>query len=255
MSKKTVDQVQVKTFQPTDPYSALFQAPVVEVPEGQWSIVLKTLELQPTVQQFLGTCPQTLIQQHQKTTALAIDKNLPIRFLGYSPIFTGTRVYRGQGCDWALMNLTSDPLFYANGEKLIIPAAAAADIKTTVKAGINFDAMFIAHEIPIGSVKPGESVPLELIAPPPPPQVKQRLEKLEATAETFWQGIGSALKGLVAVGTTAAFLPAAGVLSLAIVDPVLFGVYIDHSWTFNGQPVGMWYYVTHWYWPTEEEKK
>ncbi|NMC77989.1 MAG: hypothetical protein GYA59_01400 [Chloroflexi bacterium] len=250
MSKETVEQM--KAFQPTDLPSALFQAPVVEVPEGQWPIVLKTLELQPTIQQFLGTCPYTLIQQHQKITALATDKNLPIRFLGYSPIFTGTRVYRGQGCDWALMNLTSDPLFYANGEKLIIPAAAAADIKTTVKAGINFDAMFIAHEIPSGSVKPGESVPLELIAPPPPPQVKQRLEKLDTAAGTFWQGVGSAIGSILSMGAATATTFA---LPLAIVDPVLFGVYLDQSWLFQGQPIGMWYYVTHWYWPAEEGSK
>jgi len=250
MSKETVEQM--RTFQPTDLPSALFQAPVVEVPEGQWSTVLKTLKLQPTVQQFLGTCPHTLIQQHQRTTALATDKNLPIRFLGYSPIFTGTRVYRGQGCDWALMNLTSDPLFYANGEKLIIPAAAATDIKTAVKAGINFDAMFIAHEIPSGSVKPGESVPLELIAPPPPPQVKQRLEKLDAAAETFWQGVVSAIGGILGAAAATA---SAVAFPLALVDPVLFGVYVNDSWIFNGKPFGMWYYVTHWYWPVGEDKK
>lgn len=250
MSKETVEQT--RTFQPTDLPSALFQAPVVEVSEGQWPIVLKTLQLQPTIQGFLDICPQTLVQRHYQAVNLTTEKHLPVRFLGYSPVFTGTRVYRGQGCDWALMNLTNDPLFYSNGDRLIIPSDAAEDIKTILKAGINFDAMFIAHEIPIGSVKPGESVPLELIAPPPPPQVKQRLEKLDTSAGTFWQGVGSAIGSIFSIGAVTA---SAFVLPLAIVDPVLFGVYLDKSWLFQGQPIGMWYYVTHWYWPAEEVSK
>ena len=33
----------------------------------------------------------------------------------------------------------------------------------------------------------------------------------------------------------------------------IFGVQFDNNWTVNNQPIGLWYYLTHWYWPAVEK--
>ncbi|MFZ5819858.1 MAG: hypothetical protein ACOYYJ_08145, partial [Chloroflexota bacterium] len=95
-------ETEVKNFTPMDSYSALFQAPVVEVSEAQWLVVLKTLEIQPSSNLLPQVAQNPLYKRFHETRTLSESKRIPVRFLGYSPLFTGTRVYRGQGCDWVM---------------------------------------------------------------------------------------------------------------------------------------------------------
>lgn len=42
-------------------------------------------------------------------------------------------------------------------------------------------------------------------------------------------------------------------LASASYDPILFGLFIDDSTTIEGEPLALWYYLTHWYWHTNEQ--
>ena len=245
-----MDKKRVEAPISTDIYSELFQAPVAVVPQDRWPVVLETLGIQRSVKEFPINLPdQQLIERYRRTLYLAEHHNLSLLFLGYAPVFSGIRVYRGRGCDWAMMQLGDDPVYSFHRQRLYAPKPVIEQMERLVQAGIEFDAIFIAHEIPLGSVKPGEPVPLELVIPPPHPEVRRRLSFLESTLIRWWEFVTKVLTGTAKVVAITAMSTGAGVAALAAQDPVLFGVQFDAAWQVNGQPVGMWYYLTHWYWP------
>jgi hypothetical protein len=188
----------------------------------------------------------------------ATGSNIPVHLMGYAPMFDGTKLFPGQGTDWVMMNLSLDPHYCSNSKRLVVLRSVEPTIRQYVEAGIHFDGVFIAHEIPAGQVKQGEPVPLDLIAPPPPPDTMRRMQFLERTSQGLWEGVRAGFSMLLGAGrvasqalatTASAAVAAAPLLAL---DPVLFGVHFDDSWQCDGVPIGMWYYITHWHWPSEE---
>jgi len=143
-----------------------------------------------------------------------------------------------------MMYLGEDPVYCFHGNKLYAPHHVTTDVKRIAAAGLEFDAIFVAHEIPTGAVKPGQEISLELIVPPPPPKVMKRLRFLERTSGGWWHIIRNVIKGALVSPVVA------GVAA----DPILFGVQLDDACKLDGQPVGMWYYLTHWYWPAEDDQ-
>jgi len=147
--------------------------------------------------------PVELASRYQQTQRLISENGLSVPFLGYAPLFTGTKVYSGKDSDWALMNLSSDPLFRTQGNNLYAPLSVVNDVQSVVKVGINLDAIFIAHEIPKGVLKSGEEVPVDLIAPAPSMKVQRRLSFLERTSRAWWKLVTGTSVGAVAVPVAA----------------------------------------------------
>ena len=237
------------------------QSPIASVSGGGWSDVLNTLQITPSIPLMPQTVSNSLVRRYKETALITTMNRLPVRFVGYASPFSGTRIFKGPNCDWAMMYLGEDPVYCFHGNKLYAPHHVTTDVKRMAAAGLKFDAIFVAHEIPTGAVKPGQKISLDLIVPPPPPKVMKRLRFLEKTSGSWWHIIRNAIKGAlvapivagVAAGTVAT-LPAAGIVALAAADPILFGVQLDNACKLDGQPVGMWYYLTHWYWPAEDDQ-
>ena len=211
--------------------------------------------------QPVQTCsiPAELAYRYQQTELVSDACNLPIQYMGITPVFDDPRLYSGRESDWVMMNLAEDPLFLDDGPGLVMPAPVIADINRVLEAGVDFDALFIAHEIPRGSLQSGEAVPLDLVAPPPPAGVSERLNRLNRVIENVWDGARTTA-GFTAKATaaTAAGVAVAGIavargaLALTALDPILFGVFLDRKHTVRGQPLGLWYYVSHWTWNKED---
>ena len=218
-----------------------YRTPTAVVQDPTWNTALETLQIRHKADLFPLISPKELLRRHSEIETITRDNSLSVRFLGYNILPKQVCVYPGEKSDWAIMNLKSDPVFYANGESMIIPDKVALQIRTIVNAGIEFDAIYIAHEIPKSSVKPGQPVPLELIAPPPPPETMYRVRKLGNEVDKFW-------KKIAAISTTTVAATAAAFAALTPVDPVLFGVNINEAWKLKNTPVGMWYYIARWDW-------
>jgi hypothetical protein len=214
---------------------------------------LKTLEIQPSSTLLPQVTDRAIFKRYHETHNLIEGKGLPVRFLGYAPLFSETRVYRGQGCDWAMMYLGDDPVYSFHKNKLYAPPPVIADINNILNAGMKFDAIFIAHEIPTGTVKLGERVPLDLIAPPPSPSVQQRLRFMENSSKGWWDFVKGSIVNTLVAPTVAGVTAVGAAAALVARDPVLFGVQFDNNWKVNNQPIGLWYYLTHWYWPAVEK--
>ena len=219
--------------------------PVANVPERPWQVALEALRIRSSWLGPVQQPPTALIQRYQETDALTRTHALPVRFFGYAPLFKGTYVYQALECDWAIMSLPEDPFFDEHKGRLYAPRSVIRDLKRFSAVGLSFDAIFIAHEVPPDSVRPGEPVPLELIAPPPTRSARERLSFIGKAS--LW---GTIAKWLGAAATHVS----AGLAALAARDPVLFGVQFDETWQLDGQPIGMWYYLARWFWDEREKR-
>jgi hypothetical protein len=163
------------------------------------------------------------------------------------------------------MNIMHDPSFteIASGATfgrndagtLYAPNEVIASIEDTLDAGIDFDSIFIAHEVPRNSVSSTDSVDLKTLLPPPSPRARKRRDFRERSLVSYWNELlrlskrAFGMMGKAAAGTVA--LAAAAPLAaapLAGLDPVLFGVNYDENIISGGRPVGLFYYITHWRW-------
>lgn len=205
-----------------------------------------------------------LRHRHAALQQLTLRQDLDVRYIGAAQTFTEPRMFQGKQSDWVLMNLTRDPLYYNNGSRLIAPKTVQQHLTALVTRGIEFDALFIAHELPKGYVQAGEQVPLECLIPPPPEKKMQRLHALQAITGGYLKGIQMGLTvSAVAAAAAVTTVAAAAVLApLAIggialgaafslasgVDPILFGLLIDRTTPVKGGYAATWYYLTQWNW-------
>lgn len=201
--------------------------------------------------------PQTraaleLDQRFATTQHLASRSGLPVPFLGYSSLFSETRLYPGNASDWVMMPLKNDPLFQEYGQRLYAPEDVRQHLGQLHTAGIEMDGLYIAHEITPGVLRPGDPVPVELLRPTPPEHIVRRSQVLERTTRQWWDFVAKTVttsvrvtNTFVQVGAAVAVQGALGILR----DPILFGVQYHPDWQFNGRPIGQWYYLTQWDWP------
>lgn len=327
------------------------ELPVRTVSDTQLLRVAEFSEIQPEVYGVPTEAIDYLFQRHTEIVSKVEEHHLPIQFLGYAPLFQEMRVYAGQGADWVMMNLTDDPSFkvqqnWVLGPKgrLIVPENVYKDIQSYRKTGIDFDAIFIAHEIDQGQVHSGMPVPVELLLPPIPIELKEKLDRENTFSKWWW--IGVSIYSTVILGIAALIVGAVLWVTLAMGgevsrtadgiaedarrraaereaarkqaaekeaarkqeeqarlinimaeaaakkqaeieaekkrqererqelqrwreemerieeerrriirerDPILFGVVFQKTGQPDEPPVGMWYYLTHWFWPIPEK--
>lgn len=214
----------------------VWEAPTANVDASSRGIqMLHSLNVVPHGQ-YIST---ELAKKHDYTLSHAATAKLPIQFLGYAPAFDGTKVYQGIGTDWALMNISTDPILQQHN-KYPMPRVVLRSIRQAIKTGMDFDAIFVAHEIPAGYAHAGISIPYELIMPPPPHRTLQRLRYLDQVISIF-----HALTTFVVATPIMAVSFATAILQY---DPILFGLHIDRQNYIQNQPFAMWYYLTHWTW-------
>lgn len=217
------------------------RAPTPSISEGKWPAVLQTLNIQPSPDSFHGSVCDSLAKRYHETQILKEKNKLNVHFMGFATLFPGVRIHEGKNSDWAMMNLNTDP-GYTPYSKFYFPATVRADIKKIENCGLCFDAVYIAHEVPKGVGKLDDKELAKLIAPPEPPIVKEKREAIETSVDGWWNGIKGTDSKITSRWT------AHMDTILEDNDPVLFGIQFDKAWKDNNQPIGLWYYLTHWYW-------
>jgi hypothetical protein len=211
---------------------------------GEEEIEEKTMkELAPT-----SGASKALVATAGEVAARATASGVTITFLGYQPLFSGVRVYAGIHHDWVLASAADDPLI-RRGE-LAIPKAELRTLRRMLDAGLDCQAVYLAHEIPKGrlvlqgqahalvpgipqSIDPatGERVVDRVPVPPRTVAIARHvgntagaLLTVLAAARIVGRGTGRAAHAATAAGIRAATAAVQGL------DPVVFG-----AWT-AGQP-------------------
>jgi hypothetical protein len=192
-----------------------------------------------------------------------MDQELPCRYLGTMPLFDGHRVYRGQEHDWGLMQLEEDPL-YQSRDGYPMPTQVGELLAQILLAGINFDAIYVAHEVEKGALVEGKPMdPLALI-PPPAPSVQKRSRQLGWLADKLFKVATAPLlaltaaslaltsAGVVAAAAGAVGAAASGVVAVRLLDPVVFGVIGRTGRELGAGEMGCWFYLAHWRYGEDE---
>ncbi len=199
-------------------------------------LTLKHLPLQmemPPANPALATRVQKIVERAAQAT-------LPLRYLGTMPLFGKQRIYRGENTDWVVTNLANDPLFY-DRFGFPIPQENLRELAAIAESGIEFDGLYVAHEVPADTIQDGQRLRLNHVAPSAPPAVAKQSARFGTWGERLWTiafpfaDTGTAVEGAKQIG-----------IALDRLDPVLFGVVIAPRRRFNADETGAWFLLTQW---------
>jgi hypothetical protein len=197
-------------------------------------------------------------------TAKAIG--VPITPLGVQALFDETRLYQGTDSDWALAPAEDDAHLKAG--PLPIPRRQLAQLKRLPESGLNFPAVFVAHEIPKGAATPS-ALPArrtstaidvargfrsitpraaqELVGPPPlPARPVRRSKQLGSAATEVFKLMGQSLPVMAGLAVGAALAPLA-LVSVFESDPIVFGAVPLYDSLAPGTPA-VFFELVRWTW-------
>jgi hypothetical protein len=168
---------------------------------------------------------------------------LPVEYLGTGPLFDGHRVYSGRRYDWVLANLPDDPLFH-DRDGFPVPKQVLKDLRAVQKSGVDFDALYVAHQVPRGTVYEGERLRAEMLMPPPSRAMQRLSGYLGVIGRVLWALASLPIIACGAIGRL--LLVTTAVEAVAGLDPVVLGVVVGPERpVVSGEPAA-WFYLTHW---------
>jgi hypothetical protein len=139
--------------------------------------------------------------------------------MGFSRISDKPQVVTGEETDWLIFPADRDPLY--EKRKLAATPAVRARVTELLNAGIQFDALAIAHEVPVGSYARVRTIDdlQKLIAPPTP----RSLSVLATITGCLLDGIGEVLDFII---NRKVFIPDPFGILPPTSDPMLFGAVV-----------------------------
>jgi hypothetical protein len=168
-------------------------------------------------------------------------ERLEIPVIGSAPLFEEVRLVTRTRPAWALYNLSRDPLYLAG--RFPVPARHLRRMRRMEAAGIQFDAVYVAHELP-DDFRPGQDpLTLQVLAPEPPTQ-----------AVTMANHLGLATDRILSVcaalaGAPFALLATAGAgISAVLRDPVLMGALVPPGVNPDPGVPAIWFLLAAWRW-------
>lgn len=201
------------------------------------------VESHRTLVPYLPNWP-ALYARQQAVMKKSEQNGLPVRYLGTMPLFAGFRVYNGQRYDWVLVNAAEDPLF-KDRDGFPVPGRILDELHRIQRSKLDFDVLYVAHEVPRGAVCEGAPLTTEMLMPPPPKAVQRLSDRLGAVGRALW---AVAALPVIASGTISGLITAgaATVVGLIGLDPIMLGtvVGLDRP-VAPGEPAA-WFYLGHW---------
>jgi len=217
------------------------------------SRVVQNIDLQPIFEWPLAYSAQppavrvptdaALRTRQQGVASQAARAGVDVPCVAVLPLFDGYQLHEGQDWDWVFMNLALDPLLY-DPDGFPIPDKNLERLQLIRQAGLRFDALYIAHEVRKGSVREGDQITAELLAPPPPKAVQDMSDNLGTLSRLLWR---AAVAPIAAAGVVAAAIPAVlGAVAVAGADPSLVGAVVGAGRPMEPGEPAAWFYLTHW---------
>lgn len=225
----------------------------------------------------LSLTDNTDIYRYPKLASLArsVDNVLTaspggLEFVGVAPLFDEPRLYRGADSDWLFGPAATDPQVTAGS--FPIPDAQLRFLRELVDQGIDFPAVYIAHELDpartasiLGvsdTTKPGSAVALttgeprlsaDKVAalvglPPAPLSATRQATRLGQVAELVGTTLAKAVPIMLAAGALPLMIGSAAVVGLAAcLDPIVIGAVTADGNTEMDTPAA-WFVLARWQW-------
>lgn len=173
--------------------------------------------------------------------SISAKTGISIPILGQAPLFDDYKLVTHTAPNWVIYNLSHDPL-WKNG-KFPIPLIHLERLKHLYRRGIEFDALYVAHELPLDFCSDSDPLELSLVKPAPPIIATRLSEGLGLAADsilaTYARAIKVPVKGLAIAGAT----------GLAILrDPVLIGAIIPPATNPQVGVPAIWFLLAAWRW-------
>ena len=182
-----------------------------------------------------------LARQAELVHRLARINRLDLPLLGRAPLFDGVKLIANTRPAWALYNLSQDPV-YKQG-RFPLPARDLRRLQRINKAGIHFEALAVAHELP-ATFRPGyDKLDPCLFIPAPP-----------ANATRLAAGLGTLADGMLStclavMGKPLTFMaPAAAAVAAVLLDPILMGAVVPLGVDPQEGVPALWYLLAAWRW-------
>jgi len=167
--------------------------------------------------------------------------HVDVPMLGVAPLFDGVRLVTRTRPNWALYNLSQDPLYLAG--KFPIPRRDLHRLQQMKRAGIQFDVLYLAHELPADFCAGQDRLELSLFVPQPP-----------LAATRLAEGLGRGADGIVSTCLALTVKPL-GVLASAgagvaavLRDPVLMGTVLPEGVDPEAGMPAVWFLLAAWRW-------
>lgn len=146
--------------------------------------------------------------------------------------------------DWVVVSIEDDPLFERGA--FVAPDAVIERLRRLDAAKVQFDRVFVAHEVPAGTLKSGAPLTpseLERLIPDAAPH-----PRAEATLRACTRLTSAAAAVTLAPLAIASILPAAAVAAVGsaiALDPALMGVVTATGRAEAGE-LGAWFLIAAW---------
>ena len=207
--------------------------------------------------------PRRIVTQHTlpprlysraMTVATALEQvEMDVPCLGLATLFDEERVYPGPDRDWVLLPLAEDPSYRQHDGFATLPRVISR-LERIRDAGIEFDTLYIAHELPKGILEPGKPFDRRWLLPPPSPKTRHLSERLgDAVQKSFRVAAAPLRAGAMVTAAAGAVAAAAGgamaplmLLALLAVDPILFGAVIAPRRTVAPGELAAWFKLASW---------
>jgi len=200
---------------------------------------------------FEGSSERTVAPAFAERIESAIEildrAGLPARYVNNRPVPRGVESVFTDDRDWAVCRWQDDPAVRRE-RRFYMPPRVHGELLRVRDAGVRFDELVVAHELPAGTLTPGQPINHELLLPPRREVVVHtgtRLADAATTVNRFTLGL---LRGTTIAAATAAVASSkvVGHLLEHGLDPVIFGLLTDET-----QEDAAWFYLTHWVWGQE----
>ena len=193
------------------------------------------------VSQPLRSIQQPLINRAKLVKSISVEKGIPLPILGTNPLFDGVKLITNTTPNWALYNLSHDPLWQAG--KFPIPRQHLWRLNQLYRGGIEFDALYVAHELPADFNYKNDHLELRFIKPSPPKTALQLAQKFGVTTDVIVSIYAAAIRKPIQALTVAV-----NNASVILRDPILMGTIIPPGVNPDEGVPAVWFLLAVWRW-------
>ena len=182
-----------------------------------------------------------LLHRSELVNSISTANGISVPRLGAAPLFDGVRLITHTTPNWAFYNLSHDPV-WATGS-FPVPRQHLRRLKRLYRVGVEFDALYVAHELPANFHHEEDLIELEWIKPSPP-----------ATALRLSQNLGFAADRIISfyaalIAKPVKALAVVGDMRLRILqDPVLMGAIVSPGVNPEEGVPAIWFLLAAWKW-------